>query len=137
MLPPSDPTDPSHPASIVPMTWPENDLGPFVTAVMEAYAKGNSDVPRNQAVIVAGFRASHADVAAEISKQTGRPVEIRSQHNAMSTGLTEMLEAFNEFSLYAGENVPSDFVQNNSIDHSTLAEFVREALIPGLRARGE
>ncbi|KAJ9615521.1 hypothetical protein H2200_001596 [Cladophialophora chaetospira] len=122
---------------MLPMTWLEKDLGPFVTAIMEAYATGDSNVPYNQSVIVAGFRASHAEVAAEISKQTGKPVEIQSQHDLMPTEMSEMLETFNELGFYEGESVPSAFVQKNGIDHSTLASFVREALIPGLRARGK
>lgn len=130
-------TDVSVIAATVPMTWLEKDLGPFITAVMEKYAQGGADAPHNQTLIVAGFRASHYDVASAISKQTGKPARVESSNYPMPTEMSEMLECYNDFGFYEGESVPTDFVQENGIDHSTLSEFVKESLIPGLNARGK
>ncbi|PHH92652.1 hypothetical protein CDD83_6256 [Cordyceps sp. RAO-2017] len=119
----------------LPMTWLEKDLGPFVAALIEAHLKGDKSAPQNKAVVVAGFHASLRDVAAELSEQTGRPAKAVAGTDAGSVELAEMFSSYNDFGFYEGEEIPSSFVRENGIEHSTLREFVKGALVPALESR--
>ncbi|KAH0596630.1 hypothetical protein MHUMG1_05748 [Metarhizium humberi] len=121
----------------LPMTWLERDLGPFVTAVVEAHVKGDPSAPRDENIVVAGFRTSLDEVAAELARQTGKPARAITGTGAMSIELQEMFSCFNEFGNYEDKNVPSEYVEKNGIQHSTLQAFVRCALVPALESRGQ
>lgn len=118
------------------MIWVERDLGPTIVAILKNY-RHKPQMLGNPIYCVSG-QYSIANLLEEIKRQTGNGNEARmiSLTTSGAEGLDKMYHYYNEWGLYNDVQIPHPKTTELGLTFSSLSDFVREALVPYIKALG-
>ncbi|KAH8889600.1 NAD(P)-binding protein [Thozetella sp. PMI_491] len=114
------------------MIWIEKDLGAVVAAILSCWLE-RSDLIGNTVWAAYGHNCM-SEVVAEIGKQSGCPVRLVTPTTTGIADLDELYGYENEFGVLTDIQLPDPLTSSLGITFHGLEDWVREEVIPSIRA---
>lgn len=119
------------PDTTIGMIWTERDLGRTVAAILTKY-QTNPEIIAGPVYCVSG-QWSTDDLVEEIRKQTGKAARFVPGPTSGLTDLDIMYHYYNEWGVYRDVQIPHPKTADLGLKYSTIAEYVREAVVPFIK----
>ncbi|KAL1745822.1 hypothetical protein HDZ31DRAFT_62797 [Schizophyllum fasciatum] len=111
-----------RPGSRVIHTWIGHDMGPAVTALFTNYTTRLAEIERRTFVLGSG-RVTTEELAAELAKVLGKPVEINRLDKTGMPPIDDMYASMAEYEWYTDIEVPDKRLAALGVNVATIAEF--------------
>ncbi|KAL1719045.1 hypothetical protein EV715DRAFT_290711 [Schizophyllum commune] len=108
-------------------TWIGRDMGLAVTALFTQYDPRAAEID-HQTFVLGCQRATTEEVAAELAKSLGKPVEVRRRGKLGIPAVDDVFAATVEFDWFPGVDVPDKRLEALGVQVGTIAEFARTVL---------
>ncbi|KAK0557248.1 hypothetical protein OC861_007027, partial [Tilletia horrida] len=108
------------PETTIGWTWVERDLGPAVAVLFKAHLEKTNPELFKRIHYVASYQGSWKQLGDLITARTGKPVNVIVYPQGQSEEMTQMLEYYNDYSLYADQTLPPPELKSLGAPFSTL-----------------
>ncbi|KAL1727133.1 hypothetical protein EV714DRAFT_217883 [Schizophyllum commune] len=111
-----------HPGTKVIQTWIGHDMGPAVTALFKNYTTRLAEIEK-QTFVVGSGRVTAEEMAVELAKGLGKPVEVQHLDKSGMPPIDDMFACMAEHQWYPDIEIPDKRLESLGVKVATIAEF--------------